>query len=194
MASNVVKCRLLVENPVSSHEPQVISLNSIKLMPVGAQKQWIEAILEAQRIGDPEKGQVRDSFQEYLLRVDGTIVTSTSSTDLNAENMTVNYQPLSEVINAFTVGAGADEEYSAHNPSSSDRSHHSSGSENFSILRHANIVDNMGGAGATLGTVIHGCLRATAKVQRSCKLARYNEQENINLEQSSRSGLRSSKA
>lgn len=174
MASNVVKCRLLVESPVLSHEPQAISLNSIKVMPVGARKQWIEAILEAQRIGDAEQGQVRDSFQEYLVRVDGTIETSTSSTDLNAENSTLEYQPLSEVIDAFTVGAGAEEESSAHNPASSDRSHHSSGSDNLSILRHVNIVDNMGGVGATLGTVTYGCLRATAKVQRSCKSIIYN--------------------
>ena len=137
-------------------------------MPVGARRPWIEAILEAQRIGDPEKVQVRDIFQEYLLRVDDTIVTSTSSIDLNAENSTVEYQPLSEVISAFAVGAGA-EEHPANNPSSSDRSNHSNGSENLSIIPHVNIVDNMGGVGATLGTVTYGCLKATAKVQRSCK-------------------------
>ena len=169
MASNVVKCRLLVENTVRSNKPQVISISSIKGMPVGARKQWIEAILEAQRIPEAEHRQGRDYFQEYLLRVDGTIETSTSTTDPNADDSTVEYQPLSEVIEAFTVGAGAEEDFLAHNPASSHGSHHTSGSENLSVLRHVNMVENMTGVGAALGTATYGCLRATAKAQRSSK-------------------------
>ena len=138
-------------------------------MPVEARKKWIEAILKAQRIGEAQQCQGRNLFQEYLLRVDGTIETSTSSTDLNTEYSSVECQPLSEVIEAFAVGAGAEEDLLAHSPAFPDGSYHSSGSENLSILRHVNMVDNMTGVGATLGTVTYGCLKATANAQRSSK-------------------------
>lgn len=174
MASNVIKCRLLVEDLVHPNQPHVINFSSIKIMPVGTRKQWIEAILKAQRIVMAEQGEEHDAFQDYLLRINGTIETSTSSTDPDAENSTIDYRPLSEVIDAFTLGAGAKEEKSAYNLISSDDSHHSSGSENLPVLHRGDMIDNMNGLGATLGRVTYGCLRATAKAQRSSKFNIYN--------------------
>ena len=174
MDSNVIKCRLLVESSVRSNEPQVISISSIKGMPVGARKQWIEAILKAQRIPEAEHRQGRDVFQEYLLCVNGTIEISTFTTDPNAEDSTVEYQSLAEVIDAFTIGAGAEAEHSTPKSASWDCSHHPSSSENSQALHGVALKENIAGFGSTLDNVTQGCFKAMVKAQRSSKFALYS--------------------